>query len=262
MKYPINYFIILSFLYFFSACRTIQTNQSEIVQLNAILNNSSNNTDIYIGISPTMRIYEKEVENAKMHIAHQIAIQRNCIVDTGALYILEGKNNFYFSDYGFDYCDDDIDEIVGNLDVLNVYKFQELIIVIGRDTSKPSTASINIPRIPSERPRWINDLQWVRKLLGQGYFAGIGIADKYTQFYKGIYVADIEAAQAIASEKGTSINMYTQDLVVNKSTKYSAGTLSMTENIELEGFYILDRWIDPDNETFYSLGIANKRILK
>jgi hypothetical protein len=35
------------------------------------------------------------------------------------------------------------------------------------------------------------------------------------------------------------------------------GDLSLTK-AELEGFYVIDRWIEPDGSACYSLGIAKK----
>jgi len=260
----IKIILMLLLLSLLVSCKTTHTAQQEpmINRINTILNNSMNNSNMYIGISPRMRTREKEVYNAKLHIAHQIAIRYNCIVDVGGLHISEGKNDFYLFDYGFDYNDTHIDEIMDCIEVINIYEFQELVIIIGKDSSKPAEINIRISENTAERPQWVNNLRWIRELLGQEYYVGIGIADKYRMFYKGIYMADIGAAQAIASEEETFINTYTQDLAEIKTEHYASGTLAMTENIELEGFYILCRWIEPSGEKFYSLGIANKRILK
>jgi hypothetical protein len=225
---------------------------------NSVLTNRINTSNMYIGISPRMRIHEKEIDNAKLHIAHQIAIRSRCVVDVGALHITEGKNDLYSSDYGFDYDDTNIEELIEYIEVIAVYVFKEIVLLIGKDTRNPAIENPQFPGAVTKRPQWVHDPQIVRDLLGSGYMVGIGIADKYTQFYKGIYTADLAAAQAIASEKEMFTDLYVMDMVENKSAYYASGTLSMSEGVELTGFYILDRWIEPDGSQCYSLGIANK----
>jgi hypothetical protein len=205
-----------------------------------------------------MKLHETEINNAKNHIAHQMAIRDRCIVDTGALHITDGKDDFYLSDYGFDYNDEYIDELIDRIEVIAVYIFQEITVVIGKDSQEPAIENPKFSKTFTERPQWIRNPQIVRNILGDDYFVGIGIADKYTQFYKGIYTADLDAAQTIASEKERQIDIYSMDTAENKSAHYASGTLSMSEGVELTGFRILDRWIEPDLSKCYSLGIARK----
>ncbi|MDR0475987.1 MAG: hypothetical protein LBH43_20270 [Treponema sp.] len=207
-----------------------------------------------------MKTLEKEIDNAKLHIAHQIAIRDKCIVDTGVLHIFGGKDDFYLSDYGFDYDDAPIDEIIENIEVVAIYIFQEqeIVVLLGKDIRKPAEKNRFLFKTITERPEWIHNLQIVRDILGTECFVGIGITGNYSQFYKGIYAADLAAAQTIASEKRINIEMYTMDVVENKSAHHASGILSMSEGVELYGFYILARWIEPDGSLYYSLGVAHK----
>jgi hypothetical protein len=151
-----------------------------------------------------------------------------------------------------------IDDIFENIDIINTYTFSELAVVIGKDTRKPTGINPLIPRNINERPLWIRNPEWVRNLPGlENYMIGIGISERYSVFYKGILVADVKAAQAIASEKGTYIRNYLYDYVINSKTNLEFGNIALTQ-AELVGFYILDRWIEPDGSLCYSLGIARK----
>jgi hypothetical protein len=257
IHYPKINFTYL-FLLLFTACKTTQAAQPAKEHPNSVLSNRIVTTNMYIGISPRMRIHEKEIDNAKLHIAHQIAMRSKCIVDVGALYITEGKDDIYESDYGFDYDDTNIEELVEHIEIIADYVFKDLILLIGKDTRKTAQKNPQFPGTVTERPQWIHNPQIVSDSFGAGYMVGIGIADKYTQLYKGIYAADLAAAQAIASEKEMFTDMYSIDVVENKSTYFASGTLSMSEGVELTGFYILDRWIEPDGSQYYSLGIANR----
>ena len=250
--------IVYLFLLLLTACKTTQTAQSVKEHPNSVLCNRIITSNMYIGISPRMKLHEKEIENAKLHIAHQIAMRSKCIVDVGALYITEGKNDIYESDYGFDYDDSNIEELVKNIEIIADYVFNDIVLLIGKDTGKSTQKNPQFTKTVTERPQWIHNPQIVSDSFGSGYMVGIGIADKYTQLYKGIYAADLAAAQAIASEIEMFTDMYSIDVVENKSTYFASGTLSMSEGVEIIGFYILDRWIEPDGSQYYSLGIANK----
>jgi hypothetical protein len=101
----------------------------------------------------------------------------------------------------------------------------------------------------------------VRNLLGNEYYVGVGIADKYSMYYRGIFFADFGAAQAIASEKETFTYTNTVNLAENRTSYLETKILTLTENVELEDFYILDRWIEPDGSAYYSLAAAHRRDL-
>jgi len=249
---------IIFILLFCTACKTAQTTRQIAEHSNTELVNSEKPSNIYIGISPRMKLYESEVYNAKLHIAHQIAFKQKCVVDVGALQITKGKNDFFDSDYGFDYNDANIDEIQKHIDIISVYVFQEITVLIGKDIRESPVKYPKFSRNENNRPQWIHNPQIVRNILGEEYLVGIGISDKYTQMYKGIYAADMAAAQAIASEKNVFIDTYMVDLSEKKYPNYASGNLAMSEGIELNGFYILERWMEPDYSKFYSLGIARK----
>jgi hypothetical protein len=144
----------LLFLLFFASCKTTRENFALVkgnskqakIHPNAIMNASIYPSNVYIGVSPRMRIHEREVDAAKRHIAHQIAMRNNCIVDIKRLSISAGKNNFILPDSFLDYDDPSIDELLEHIEVINVYEFEGLIVVVGRDSSKPDMANILIPR--------------------------------------------------------------------------------------------------------------------
>jgi hypothetical protein len=191
--------VIFASLLFLISCKTAQKSG---ISPNQVLNTSFYAANVYAGISGRMTTHEKEVDYAKLHIAHQIAMRDNCVVDAGSISIYGRENNFTISDSNFDYDDSYIDELMSFVEIIETYKFPELVVVIAKDTRKPADANTVILRAVGERPQWVHNPEWVRNLPGlEGYFVGVGIADRYSLFFKGIRVADVRAAQAIAAEK-------------------------------------------------------------
>jgi hypothetical protein len=205
-----------------------------------------------------MSLHEYEVENAVLHIAHQIAIRENCVVDEGIITMFGNNYNHIVSDSNFKYNDSNIEEIKNRIEVIDTHIYPQLVVVIGKDTQNATGTNPPIPRNGEERPIWVRNPQWVRDLPGfEDYYVGVGISERYSLFYRGIIVADVRAAQAIASEKGIYIRTYLHSKIDTYTTNTDSGVISLTQT-ELEGFYILDRWIEPDFSMCYSLGIARK----
>ena len=77
-------------------------------------------------------------------------------------------------------------------------------------------------------------------------------------------VADVDAAQQISIEKNTFLTSFYYENITSssykslKSEKISGGDLNLSQS-ELYGFYVIDRWIEPDGSAFYSLAIAEKK---
>jgi hypothetical protein len=236
------------------SCRTYQVPSSH-ENVNAVLNASEYASDVYIGISGKMSVREKELLYAKLHIANQIALRERCVVDEGMVFIYGTHQNYSAMDSNFDYDDSCLSDIMERIEVFAAYVFPEFSVVIGRDTQMASQANYLINRSPDAVPGWINRIPAIA-----GYYVGVGRAEKYSLPYKGIVVADINAAQRIAMEINAFTNTFLKDTVREGAVNYSehiSGNLVLVK-AELRGFYILDRWIDPDSKFCYSLGIAEK----
>jgi hypothetical protein len=252
-KYFVSEILIIFFCCAIS-CRTYQVS-SNYEDVNAVLNTSKYTSDVYIGISGRMSVREKEFEYAKLHIANQIALRERCVVDEGMAFFYGTRQNYDAIDSNFDYDDSYLSDILDRIKVFDTYRFPGFSVIIGKDTHMTGQANYLINRSPDAVPEWVN-----RPPVIAGYYVGIGRAEKYSLPYKGIVVADVNAAQQIAIEINAFSNTFFKDTVREGPVSYSEhirGDLVLVK-AELRGFYILDRWIDPDNAFCYSLGIAEK----
>jgi hypothetical protein len=246
--------ILIVFLCCVISCRTYQVS-SNYEAVNAILNTSKYTSDVYIGISGRMSVREKEFEYAKLHIANQIALRERCVVDEGMVFLHGARQNYDAIDSNFDYDDSYLADIMDRIEIFDTYIFPGFSVIIGRDTQRAGRENYFVNRSSGTVPEWVN-----RPPVIAGHYVGIGRAERYSLPYKGIVVADVNAAQQIATEINAFSNTFFRDTVREGAVTYSEhirGDLVLVK-AELYGFYILDRWIDPDSAFCYSLGIAEK----
>jgi hypothetical protein len=223
--------------------------------INDVLNAGKYTSDTYVGISGKMLIREKELEYAKFHIANQIAIRDRCIVDEGMVFVYGTNRNYSAIDSNFDYDDSYISDIMDYIEVCNVYVFNDFSVVIARDMRRIGQKNYHIARNSNVAPEWTT-----RPPVIDGYYVGVGKAEKYSLPYKGVIVADVNAAQQIAAEINAFTSSFFKDTIREGVYNYSEtvqGAVVLVK-AELQGFYILDRWIDRDGSFYYSLGIAKK----
>jgi hypothetical protein len=250
------------FLLLLILCASITVSLNSETLPNEIFNLSNYSSNTYIGVSGRMFLPWNEIEFALLHIANQIAMRNKCIVDEGVIDMHGNRFNEIKTIYdsNFDYDDSNIDEIINYIEIIETYIYPELVIVIGKDSRKIAETNPYVPRNTEERPIWVRNPEWVRNLPGfENYYIGVGVSDRYSMFYRGFIVADVRAAQVIAAEKGIYTRNYLVDFVddFHRVESSTFGNIALTQ-AELEGFYILDRWVEPDGSAYYSLGIARR----
>jgi hypothetical protein len=252
---------VILYIFLFFSCKTAGDyvlNETIAVQdINDLFNVSNYGPDFFAGISGRMSDRLLEVEYAKIHIANQIAIRNKCVVDTGSISILgTSSGDFTTYDSNFDYDSDVSDSYLESIEVNQVYYFNDLTLIIGKYSKPYEWIDYRVDRGSDEKPEWIR-----KKPRINGYYVGVGEADRYSVLYKGILAADVFAAQDIAMEKNSFMRSFVYDKIqegyIGEVDMLVVGDLSLTKS-ELEGFYVIDRWIEPDGSACYSLGIAKE----
>lgn len=238
----------------------ISTHEQERIEINGVLNTTAFDNFTYIGISPRMSTRKKEIEQAKIHIANQIAMNRSCNIDYG--FVSNFNNDFYrdAKDSNLDYQNDRTEEICEELEVVFCRHFSELTVVAARYKEVAADIDFKLTRNNSERPWWFYKVPEI-----VGWYVGVGISDPYSVPYRAMIVADINAAQQIAMEKNSFFWAWSSDKIKElrkNSILFGLSELYSGDLIlsfaELQGLYIIDRWMEPDGSCFYSLAIARK----
>ena len=238
----------------------ISNAEQERIKINGVLNTTVFDNFTYIGISPRMSTRKKEIEQAKIHIANQIAMNRSSTIDYGFVSIFNDRFSQYNRDSNLDYSDETTEEISDDLEVVFCLHFSELTVIAARYKEAAADIDFKVTRGNSEAPRWIYEVPEI-----EGWYVGVGMADPYSVPYRSMVVADINAAQQITMEKNAFIWTWTYDKIsesqINDALFDQAWLYSgdlILSYAELQGLYIIDRWMEPDGSCFYSLAIARK----
>ena len=244
---------------FMQAENSLDSAKNEIERINSILNNTEYDNFTYIGLSPKMQSQKKEIQQAKIHIANQIAMNIKCKIDVGFISFYTENSFKSDKDSFINYFDADTKFIVDNIEISSIYYFSNLTVVIGKYKNKATECVLKITRNFGERPHWISDIPKI-----DGFYVGVGMSAKYSVPYKSMLVADVNAAQQISVEKNAFIASFCYENITTSSSKFlnsekiSGADLTLSQS-ELYGFYVIDRWIEPDGSTFYSLAIAKRK---
>ncbi|MDR2552865.1 MAG: hypothetical protein LBD31_06860 [Treponema sp.] len=220
--------------------------------LNAALNAGVFDSTVYTGISGRMSFREQERDYAKLHIAHQIAMNRKCVIDYGYIE-LEGtpRDDHAIYDSNIAYDDTGITEILERIVIVAEYRLPNCTVLAGRDSAAAGSAVYTSERTGTERPEWVRSTPEI-----EGYYTGVGFSDRYSELYKNILVADVDAAQTIAKEKNAYIRGFIYDHITGDRAELATGNVILSR-AELYGLYIIDRWVAPDG-VCYSLAAARK----
>lgn len=271
-KHIINVKLVLCFSFIFfclgcSSTKQIEISENninpitEIDKINEQICYKKDISSVYIGISPRMENRKREIDYAKIHIANQIAMEEECIIDFGIVSI-DNKNFFVDnSDSNIDYNDTNIVNIEESLEIIDIQHFDLLTIVIAKSKDISSYNSLQYFPNKSTPPDWINNIP----NLSEEYYVNVGISGKHSSLYKSILVSDVNAAQQIAIEINSYLNSFSYDKIVSaiinggKITDNNSisGTVLLSK-ANLYGFRIINRWIDPKTNYCYSLAIAKK----
>lgn len=244
---------------FMQTRNTLNSVQTEIEEINSVLNTTEHGNFTYIGLSPKMASHKKEIQQAKIHIANQIAMNQKCKIDVGFI-SLYTENSFKSNKDSFiDYFDGETKFFVDDIEISDVYYFSNLTVVVGKYKNAATECELKIKRNFGERPEWIYNIPKI-----DGFYVGVGMSAKYSVPYKSMLVADVAAVQQISIEKNAFLSSFYYENITSSSykslnsEKISGGDLNLSQS-ELYGFYVIDRWIEPDGSTFYSLAIAEKK---
>ena len=109
---------------------------------------------------------------------------------------------------------------------------------------------------PWEKPKWINKPPHFA-----GFITGVGVSGRRQSLRESWAMSDKLAMAEIA--KGMRTNINTQRASIEKSTKSTSASTSAVKTTEasdiyVKGFYVLSRWREPDNSSYYSLAVVAK----
>jgi hypothetical protein len=251
---------IILIIIFFNSCVSSNLETQQNIEQNQIqddlslINLTSYDDNVYVGVSNPYSTKEKMLEVAIINVAKDILIDEYLVLKKSI--VSENKSNlgytYFDTDELFVYKDENLAEIINSLEILKIY-FSDTAgcIVIAEDTRVKGSARIYNPVLNEDGiPTWVEQKPQI-----DGYIVGVGSTLGYRLLGDSLLAADHEAVYDISSQYG-NLTSYLQNYFVLKQTDFSAYSQEGKIHKELavvEGIQNIDYWYDKENNMFYSL---------
>jgi hypothetical protein len=106
---------------------------------------------------------------------------------------------------------------------------------------------------PGKKPEWI-----LSPPEYEGYLTAVGAANRHMYLAESINAADEQALANLARQVNIEVEKKRLDLEREGATAYTEYTIQISKAL-LEGAYILDRWVSPNGNSYYSLAAAPRQ---
>ena len=108
-------------------------------------------------------------------------------------------------------------------------------------------------RVNQDVPEWFTNLPSY-----QGYITAVGTAQRHMFIAESFMQSDRQALAALAKQRDVEVKQKRDDLEVEyQGSAYQQLNLEITDTI-VNGFYVIDRWVSTDGNTYYSLAVCPK----
>lgn len=102
-------------------------------------------------------------------------------------------------------------------------------------------------------PVWVSDLPSY-----EGYITAVGTAQRHRFIAESFLQSDRQALAALAKQRDIEVKQKRDDLEVEyQGSAYQQLNLEITDTT-VQGFYVIDRWVSEDGNTYYSLAVCPK----
>ena len=263
--YQKNLFVYLAaFILFVTGCNTHPVTINESLEynseINQLLNMDSYPTNVFIGISAPYSDNEKMLKEALYQCARSIAISEILQVSNSLVSeYSSSKGNLSFATEGKAiYLEKEITEILPALELIEIRGDSKTGLVVVAfypefdNKQRPFIQTYSTEGVPN----WIGHYPVI-----QGYIVAIGDSLGYKFVKDSLEAADLNAArlliekspQALTETRSYSISK-TAETDNNIEDNFQGGILQKANGI-LQGFYVLARWYDSNDNHFYSLAV-------
>ncbi|MFW6207715.1 MAG: LPP20 family lipoprotein [Spirochaetota bacterium] len=102
-------------------------------------------------------------------------------------------------------------------------------------------------------PEWFTNLPSY-----EGYITAVGTAQRRMFIAESFMQSDRQAMAALAKQRDVEVKQKRDDIEVEyRGSAYQQLNLEITDTI-VKGFYVIDRWVSNDGNTYYSLAVCPK----
>lgn len=202
------------------------------------------------------RLYDREDEYdfGLRLLARQAALYREAVVRSKALTVSTTRFEGAREQVEVDYNQELIDALQGKIRVIEYYEDNRGTYMKGVLTGE------RLPRFDFDRgnsdgiPNW-----FVRMPQYPGYITAVGVSQRQMFFADSLLESEKQTLANMARQFNIGIEKQRDDIEIGGAGSAYRQQSIESVNVKLKGFYILDRWISPDGNTYYTLAVAPKK---
>jgi hypothetical protein len=210
---------------------------------------------VFTGIAARLQNREEELSVALSEAAVQVSRYLSLSGSFSLKTVTKGGFSASAIDVRIEDDEELAEQIVPELNTVNTFVTSSGTIV---RCTYPGAPEVNIrgyyPRDADGNPNWVEKPPDI-----SNHFVGIGISERQRLIADSVAKADKAALADVLSQISLSVQLKSDD------ARFSGvGTVKMTRGRQtargtLAGFYVLDRWMSENGESFYSLAICPEK---
>jgi len=199
------------------------------------------------------RLYDREEEYVfgKRLLARQAAIFRGALVNAKTLTLSTAQYEGALEDVEVEFDRDRIESLQNNIEVVEYYEDNRGSYLKGvwKGVRLPD---FQVPRgMENDAPDW-----FIRMPDYKGYAVSVGVSQRQMFFAESILESEKQTLANMARQFNVDIEKQRDDLEIEGlGTAYKQKNMEIV-NVSFRGFYILDRRISADGNTFFTLAVA------
>jgi len=202
------------------------------------------------------RLYDREEEYdfGLRLLARQAALYREAVVRSKALTVSTTRYEGAREQVEVDYNQDLIESLTERIRVLEYYEDNRGTYMKGVLTGD------RLPRFEFGRSSSNGIPEWfVQMPQYPGYVTAVGVSQRQMFFSDSLLESEKKALDNMARQFNIGIEKQRDDIEIGGAGATYRQQSIESVNVRLKGFYILDRWISPDGNTYYTLAVAPKK---
>ena len=210
-------------------------------------------TPVFFVAVPRMAERENEYRTGVMLLARQAALYKRASVSAKFMTQSNNRDMGYREQVDVEVDNELVQSMVDKVEITTHYRDVEGSYfhgILNGETLPRFKISTDVQR---GVPQWFTNLPAY-----EGYITAVGTAQRHMFIAESFMQSDRQALAALAKQRNINVKQKRDDLErESQGSAYQQLNLEIT-NATVRGFYVIDRWVSEDGNTYYSLAVCPK----
>jgi hypothetical protein len=211
---------------------------------------------VFFGASPRMKNRTEELKEAVLHTARQAARYRFLRAEYQVVTRRAGTGTAYEEIREAHWESEDAAELAEHAQILSEFQDHRGTYVLVSYPSLPAASGVlqAVPGLETQidsEPSWITAQPEI-----PGYLSAAGVALRRRRLPDSIDASDEAAMTALLEQQVVVLRQVQEGYVRSRDGTAERAISYHTARAELVGFYVISRWVSPDDRYMYSLAVV------